>query len=621
MVQYKWVVLSNTTLGALMASINGTITLISLPVIFNGLGINPFVGSNFTLLIWVLLGYGVVTATMLVTVGRLSDMYGRARLYNLGFAIFSAGSILLFLTPNVGTLGGWEIVSFRLIQGVGAAFLFANSPALLTDAFASNQRGLALGINQVAAIGGSVIGLILGGVLAGVPTFHLGGVSIPAWRTIFLASVPVGVFGTAWAYLRLHEVATIRQGQRLDLVGNLTFGGGLTVLLVGITYGLLPYNGQAMGWSSPWVAAGVGTGIALLILFLFVETRVADPMFHLGLFRIRAFAAANIASFLASIARGGMMFMMIMWFQGIWLPLHGYSFSQTPFWAGIYMLPLMGGFLVMGPLSGWLSDTHGAKHLASGGLALGAVTFFAMMTLPYNFPYWQMGLLLFVQGCGMGLFASPNRAAVMNAVPPDQRGAAAGMATTLQNTGMQLSMAMFFTVLILGISHGLSSSVGGALASAGVPGADQPILGGVLSGNPSGAIFGAFLGVNPMGVILAQLGPVLPVPVSPAVSSLLTAKTFFPQAIAPAFLDGVRESLAIAGAMTLLAAFVSILRGDRYVHADAAEGAVDPRPKAVEGREVGSPPEGGDPARVPARAEVRATPRSSVSEPSVRGAR
>jgi MFS family permease len=567
-----------------MASINSTITLISLPVIFRGLGINPFVGSNFTLLIWILLGYGVVTATLLVTVGRLSDMYGRARLYNLGFAIFSAGSVILFLTPNTGPLGGWEVVSFRLLQAVGAAFLFANSAALLTDAFPSDERGLALGVNQVAAIGGSVVGLVLGGVLAGVPTFHLAGLAVPSWRTIFLVSVPVGVFGTAWAYLQLQETGTVRKGQRVDWIGNLTFGAGLTVLLVAITYGLLPYGSQAMGWSNPWVGAGIGVGIALLVVFLWVETWIPDPMFHLGLFRIRAFAAANFAALLASIARGGMMFMMIMWFQGIWLPLHGYSFSETPFWAGIYMLPMIGGFLVLGPVSGWLSDKHGALHLGSAGLGIGAFSFVAMLTLPYDFAYWQMGLLLFVQGCGMGMFAAPNRAAIMNAVPAQQRGVASGMATTLQNAGMQLSMAMFFTIVILGISGGLASSVGGALAGAGVPLVDQPILGSALSGSPTGAIFGAFLGINPMQVLLAQLGPYLPAPLSPSVIQTLTSKQFFPRAIAPAFLDGVRESLAVAAGLTVVAALISALRGERYVHGEGpAVGIGDPRVERGEG--------------------------------------
>lgn len=624
MAAYKWVVLSNTTLGALMASINSTITLISLPVIFNGLGINPFVGANFTLLIWILLGYGVVTATLLVTVGRLSDMFGRARLYNLGFAIFSAGSVILFLTPNTGALGGWEIVSFRLVQAVGAAFLFANSPALLTDAFPSNERGLALGVNQVAAIGGSVVGLVLGGVLAGVPTYHLVGFAVPAWRTIFLASVPVGVFGTVWAYLQLHEIATIRKGQRVDLLGNITFGAGLTVLLVAITYGLLPFGGQPMGWSNPWVWSGLGVGLALLVAFLWVETWVADPMFHLGLFRIRAFAAANLAAFLASIARGGMMFMMIMWFQGIWLPLHGFSFSETPFWAGIYMLPLMGGFLILGPLSGWLSDKYGARHLASGGLALGAVSFFAMLTLSFDFPYWQMGLLLFLQGCGMGMFASPNRAAIMNAVPAEQRGAASGMATTLQNTGMQLSLAMFFTVVILGISSGLSSSVGGALGGAGVPSADQSILASVIASNPTGAIFGAFLGINPMQVILSQPSLHLPVSLSPSVAQTLTSKQFFPLAIAPAFLDGVRESLAMAGGLTAVAAVVSVFRGERYVHGEEApKKAKDiiPEPK-VGGRPAGTwsrtlgPRD--DPSVLRAPTETAAVPESGSASGSER---
>ena len=417
--EYKWTVLSNTTLGALMASINGTIILISLPVIFRGLGVDPFLPSNFTLLIWLLLGYGVVTATLLVTFGRISDMWGRARMYNLGFAIFAVGSVMLFLTPNTGTLGAWELVGFRVIQGIGGAFLFANSAALITDAFPHDERGKALGINQVAAIGGSVVGLVLGGVLAGLSDIHIGSFVLPAWRVIFLASVPFSVGGTVWAYFKLHDVAKIREGQRIDYLGNTTFGVGLTLLLVAVTYGLLPYGGQSMGWSSPWVWSGIAVGLALLVAFVYVETRVQDPMFRLELFRIRAFAAGNFAGLLGSIARGGVMFMMVIWFQGIWLPLHGYSFAQTPFWAGIYMMPMLAGFVVMGPLSGWLSDRFGARYLASAGMGISAVTFLFLLALPYNFVYWQMGLILFVQGCGMGMFAAPNTAAIMNSVPAE----------------------------------------------------------------------------------------------------------------------------------------------------------------------------------------------------------
>src|SRR5208283_399588 len=453
--EYKCTVLSNTTLGALMASINGTIILISLPVIFRGLGVDPFLPRNFTLL---------------VTFGRISDMWGRARMYNLGFAIFAVGSVMLFLTPNTGTLGAWELVGFRVVQGIGGAFLFANSAALITDAFPYDERGKALGINQVAAIGGSVVGLVLGGVLAGLSDVHIGSFVLPAWRVIFLASVPFSVGGTVWAYFKLHDVAKIREGQRVDYVGNATFGIGLTLLLVAVTYGLLPYGGQSMGWSSPWVWSGIVVGLALLIAFVFVETRVRDPMFRLELFRIRAFAAGNFAGLLGSIARGGVMFMMVIWFQGIWLPLHGYSFAQTPFWAGIYMMPMLAGFVVMGPLSGWLSDRFGARYLASAGMGISAATFVFLLFLPYNFVYWQMGVILFVQGCGMGMFAAPNTAAIMNSVPAEDRGAASGMRATLQNAGMQLSMAVFFTIVLVGLASGLSGSVSGALSSAGATG-------------------------------------------------------------------------------------------------------------------------------------------------------
>lgn len=563
--EYKWTVLSNTTLGALMASINGTIILISLPVIFTGLQVDPFSPGNFTLLIWVLLGYGIVTATLLVTVGRISDMWGRARMYNLGFAVFAVGSVLLFIIPNSGTTGAWELVFFRLVQGIGAAFLFANSAALITDAFPPSERGKALGINQVAAIGGSVIGLVLGGVLAGIGDLHLGGLVIPTWRVIFLASVPVAVVGTLWAYLKLHDLGTIRGGQRIDYVGNTTFGVGLTVLLVAVTYGLLPYGNQAMGWSSPWVWSGIVVGIALLLAFLFVETRVKDPMFRLELFRIRAFTAGNLASLLGSIARGGVMFMLIIWFQGIWLPLHGYSFSETPFWAGIYMLPLMGGFVLMGPLSGWLSDRFGARYLASAGMAISSLTFVLFLFLPYNFAYWEMAVLLLVQGGGMGMFAAPNTAAIMNAVPAEHRGAASGMRATLQNAGMQLSLAVFFTIVLVGLADGLSGSVSGSLASAGVTGPPAAALTSMVSANPTGALFGAFLGISPMSVYISYLPASLQQAIAPVVPTLLS-RQFFPNAVAPAFLQGMDAAFEISAILTAVAAVISLLRGERYIH-------------------------------------------------------
>ena len=564
--QYKWTVLSNTTLGALMASINGTIILISLPVIFRGLNVNPFLPSNFTLLIWLLLGYGVVTATLLVTFGRLSDMWGRARMYNLGFAIFAAGSVMLFLVPNTGTTGAWELVGFRIVQGIGGAFLFANSAALITDAFPHSERGKALGINQVAALGGSVVGLVLGGILAGVSDVHIGSLVLPAWRIVFLASVPVSVGGTVWAYLKLRDVSAARQGQRIDYLGNTTFGVGLTLLLVAVTYGLLPYGGQTMGWSSPWVWSGIVGGAGFLVAFLFVETRVRDPMFRLELFRIRAFAVGNLAGFLGSIARGGVMFMLVIWFQGVWLPLHGYSFAQTPFWAGIYMLPMVGGFLVMGPLCGWVSDRFGARYLASAGMALSSVGFVGLLFLPYNFVYWQMGLLLFLQGAGMGMFAAPNTAAIMNSVPGEHRGAASGMTATLQNAGMQLSMAVFFTIVLVGLANGLSGSVSGALNGAGVSGSAASALSSLVASNPTGALFGAFLGYNPMGLYISALPSSLQAMIPPSVVTTLTSKQFFPNAVGPAFLRGIDLAFLLSAVLTGAAAVVSLMRGRRYVH-------------------------------------------------------
>jgi len=587
-VAYKWTVLSNTTMGALLASLDGTILLIAMPVVLRGVGVNPFLPSSFPILIWLLLGYGVVTATLLVTVGRLSDMFGRARMYNTGFAIFSTGSIFLFLDPWSGTAGAWALVGFRLIQALGASFLFANSAALITDAFPANERGKAIGINQVAFIGGSLVGLVVGGVLASIPTLHFGALVLPTWRLIFLVSVPVGVLGTIWAYAKLHETSIRRAGQRIDFLGNGLFAIGLTLVLVATTYGLLPYGSSSMGWSSPWVEAALVSGLALLVAFLYVETRVADPMFRLGLFRVRSFAAGNITAFLGSLARGGMMLLLVLWFQGIWLPLHGYSFAETPFWAGVLMMPMIAGFLVAGPLSGHLSDTRGPKLLATAGMAIASATFFGLVLLPTNFAYWEMGLLLFAQGCGMGMFAAPNAAAVMNSVPPENRGVASGMLATLQNTGQQVSLAIFFTIVIIGLASGLGTSVHQALGAAQVGAADTQILGAIVAGNPTGALFGAFLGENPMSVLL-QGAALVPgwTPLSTSVAQTLLAPHFFASAIAPAFAHALGEAFLFAGVVTAVGAVVSSVRGDRYVYGEELAGPRRNSPPTV----VVSPPE------------------------------
>lgn len=550
MVEYKWVALSNTTLGTLMASIDTTIVLIALPAIFRGINIDPF--SSFQYLLWILFGYSIVTATLLVTFGRISDMFGRVKLYNLGFAIFTAGSILCYITPNQGNLGALELIIFRIIQGVGAAFLFANSAAIITDAFPPNERGKALGINMVSFLAGSLIGLILGGVLA-----------IYDWRLVFLVSVPVGIFGTVWSYWKLKELGTIRRNQKLDIWGNVTFGVGLTLVLIGITYGLLPYGSSSMGWSSPWVIVSIITGTGLLAAFPFVERRAAEPMFRLELFKIRMFSAGNIASFLGSMARGGVMIMLIILLQGIWLPLHGYSYDSTPFWAGVFMIPMSIGFVIAGPISGWLSDKHGARLLATAGMFLTGLTFIAFAFFQTDFAYLSFGIVLFIMGIGNGLFASPNTASIMNSVPQEHRGAASGMRATIQNSAQTISLAIFFTVIILS----LNSSLPGALASAVTSAGASSQLAQVFSATPAtGALFGAFLGYNPIQTILNTLPPTIVNAIPKAAIQQLTGSEFFPHAISSPFMSALREAFVIGAIMCFIAAIFSALRGKKYIH-------------------------------------------------------
>ncbi|MEM0074855.1 MAG: MFS transporter [Conexivisphaerales archaeon] len=553
MVEYKWVALSNTTLGVLMASINGTIILISLPAIFRGLAINPL--SSFQYLLWVLFGYNIATATLLVTFGRLSDIFGRVRLYNLGFAIFTVGSILLFITPGTGDFAAIELVFFRLIQGVGGAFLFANSAAVLTDAFPAMERGKALGINQVAFLAGSLIGLVIGGILA---SFN--------WRYVFLVSVPFGIAGTLWSYLKLKEISALNKNQKIDAWGNTTFAVGLTLILIGVTYGLIPYGSSPMGWSDPWVIAAIAVGVFMMLLFPFIESRVEQPLFRLELFKIRMFSAASFAAFLSSIGQGGLMLLLIILLQGIWLPLHGYSYSSTPFWSGIYMIPMTLGFVTMGPLSGWLSDRYGSKLLSTLGLIITAFAFVALSFLQYNFVYLPFAIILFFMGIGNGMFASPNTASLMNSVPPEHRGVASGMRATMQNTGQTISLAVFFVIIIGALTQNLPQALSSALVTVGAPQL-APIFSHI---SPTGALFAAFLGYNPMSSVLQQISsmgdPQLVNSIPPSVINTLTGTTWFPNAIAPAFMSALKLSFYVGAALSLVAAIFSALRGNPFIY-------------------------------------------------------
>jgi MFS family permease/DNA-binding MarR family transcriptional regulator len=549
---YKWIALSNTTLGVLMASVNASVMLIALPDIFRGIGVNPLQAGNSSLLLWLIMGYMIATAVLVVSFGRLGDMYGRVRIYNLGFAIFTVFSVVLSVTWMHGTAGVLWLIVMRVLQGVGGAMLFANSAAILTDAFPSDQRGLALGLNQVAGIAGSFIGLVVGGLLGPVE-----------WHLVFLVSVPFGLFGTFWAYLKLRELGE-RRPVNLDWWGNLTFGVGLIALLAGITYGIQPYDGHAMGWANPWVIAGMVGGLALLVAFCFIEARVAHPMFRMELFRIRAFSAGNLAGLLSGLGRGGLMFILIIWLQGIYLPRHGYSFDRTPLWAGIYMLPLTAGFLLAGPVSGWLSDHFGARPFATGGMVVAAASFWLLEILPVNFTYWQFALILLLNGIGMGLFASPNRAAIMNSLPPERRGVGSGMSTTFQNSSMVLSIGIFFTLIILGLTATLPSALLHGLTAQGVPAASAARVAAL---PPVSVLFASLLGYNPVRTLL---GPVL-AHLPPARAAYLTGRGFFPSLIGTSFGHGLSVAFDFAIAACLIAAVASLLRGGRYVHDEQAD--------------------------------------------------
>jgi len=564
---YKWIALSNTTLGILMVTINQSILLISLPDIFRGIKLNPLTPSNTSYFLWVLMGFLLVTAVLVVSLGRVGDMYGRVRMYNLGFAVFTLFSILLSVTWMTGADGALWIIIIRVFQGVGGAFLFANSSAILTDAFPENERGKALGINGVAAVGGSFLGLILGGVLAPIE-----------WRLVFLVSVPFGVFGTVWAYLKLRDNG-VRIEAKVDWLGNAAFAVGLISVLTGIVYSLLPYGGHTTGWTNPGVLVAVFGGIATLAVFVWIERRVENPMFRLNLFRLRPFTAGNISGLLAALGRGGLQFMLIIWLQGIWLPQHGYSFARTPLWAGIYMIPLTVGFLLVGPLSGVLSDRYGSRGFATLGLVLSGASFLLLELLPINFNYVWFALIILLFAVGMGFFMSPNTASVMNSIPPDQRGAGGGMLNTFQNSAQVLSMGLFFTIVTLGLAASLPTHLYQGLMSAGVPSAAAHQVAGE---PPISSLFSAFLGYNPVQQLLGPTGALEHL--SASQTAYVTGRSFFPRLIEQPFAQGLHLAFDFAAGATLVAVVASALRGGRSTHVteplvdELAEGAADMRP-------------------------------------------
>jgi MFS family permease len=558
---YRWIALSNTTLAMVMATIDGSIVIIALPAIFRGINLNPLTPGNVTYLLWMIMGYLLVQSILVVTLGRLGDIFGRVKIYNLGFVVFTLASIGLSFDPFQGQHGALWLIGWRFIQAFGGAMLMANSAAILTDAFPEGKRGTALGINQVAGISGQFVGLLLGGLL-----------SAWDWRAVFWINLPFGLFGTIWAYKSLKEIASTRKA-RIDWLGNLTFAAGAGVLLTAITFGIRPYHSDPTSWGDPMVFGGLILGVALLVLFCFIETRVKEPMFRLSLFRIREFAAGNVASLLGAIARGGLQFMLVIWLAGIWLPLHGYDFTVTPLWAGIYMLPLTAGFLVAGPISGRLSDRYGARPFATGGLLVAACCFVGLMVLPIDFSYWVFALLIFGNGVGSGLFAAPNTAAIMSSVPAYDRGAASGMRSTFQNSGMSLSIGIFFSLLIAGLANTLPKALTSGLTAQGVPLATATSIAHL---PPVSTVFAAMLGYNPVQSLLAPTGLLHTLPAANVAT--LTGKTFFPNLISAPFHHGLTIVFTAAALMSLAGAAVSWMRGKKPAESAEPPAAVTTGP-------------------------------------------
>jgi EmrB/QacA subfamily drug resistance transporter len=541
--RYKWIALSNTTLAVLLSTLDASITLIAMPAIFRGIRLDPLAPANSFYLLWMILGYLVVSSVLIVSLGRLGDIVGRVRIYNLGFVIYTAASLLLTVCWLQGRAGATYLIAFRIVQGIGAACLLANSAAILTDAFPANQRGMALGINNIVGVSGMFVGLVLGGLLAPID-----------WRLVFLISVPVGLFGTVWAYLKLEERSAPRPA-RIDWLGNVTFALGLILLMVSVTFGIRPYDGHPTGWTSPRVIALLLGSLVSFVAFVLVEARTPDPMFRLPLFKIRAFSAGSLSTFLASLARGGLMFMLVIWLQGIWLPLHGYDFVDTPLWAGILMLPLTVGMLISGPSAGYLSDRFGARGFATGGMLATALSFWLLLELPVDFSYWELAGILLLTGLSMGMFASPNRAAVMNSLPAGDRGAGGGMNQTFQNSAQVLSIGVFFTLMILGIASSLPHTLTAGLLAHGVPAGTAHT---VASLPPVSILFATFLGYNP---IQHLVGPHVLGTLPAHDQATLTGGRFFPKLISGPFEAGLHTALTFAIIACLVAAACSWLRG------------------------------------------------------------
>ncbi len=408
---YKWWALSCTSLGMLLAATNSGTLIIALPDLERSLH------ASLLALVWVILAYLIAATVLVLMAGRLSDLFGRKRAYVGGFLLFAFASLGAGFAPNADVLIVW-----RVLQGIGSAFLFANAAALVTDAFPKEELGLAMGTNTMVAAIGLAIGPVLGGALVAI-----------SWHWVFWFNVPFALAGAAWGALILRELVKPDQVRGYDVLGNITFIIGLTGLVLGIS------RGGISGWNDPIVIVGLIAAAVLLPIWVLIESRSRAPMLDLKIFKNRLFAAASAASFINGLARFALMFLFVFYFQG--------AQSNSPIEAGIKLIPLALGMLVASPLAGIYADRHGSRILASLGMLVTAAGLAGMTTLGVHTPYWQSGLWLLLVGVGSGMFNSPNTAAMMGTVPPDRRGIAAGARTLLQNTGAVLSIAFVLAII------------------------------------------------------------------------------------------------------------------------------------------------------------------------------
>ncbi|MGC8608394.1 MAG: MFS transporter [Thermoplasmata archaeon] len=550
MVQYKWIALSNTTLGQLMATINTSIIIVALPPIFRNIDLNPLSPVSFPYLLWSIISYMIVISSLLVTVGKLSDIFGRVRLYNLGFAIFTLGSILLFILPGHGVSAALELIIFRMVQAIGGSFLMANSLAIITDNFPEKERGFAVSINSLASVAGVSIGIVVGGI-----------VSVIYWRYVFLISVPIGIFGTAWSYIMLKDNSK-KKTESLDLPGNFFFVISLVLLLLGSTYGITPYRKSPMGWANPFVIAAFIGGMVAMIIFIFIEKHAKNPMFRLDFFKIRSFSIGNFTGFVSAMGMMGLMYMLTVLLQGVWLPLHGIPFYMTPFWAGVYMLPATVSMAIFGIVGGKLSGRRSIKILTTMGLLISSVSFVLLATLPYNFYYIYLALYLIIFGMGYGLFNSPNIANVMSSVPSENRGVAAGMLNTMRNVGYGASMAVFFSILIYGLSIYLPGNMQSSLSVAGAGG----ILSYLTSMPPTVALFSAFLGIDPIPSILSTIPANVVDKIPSSALRIITGSKWFSSVLAPALGNSFAMVFYIVAGITFASAVISLFRPSSKNH-------------------------------------------------------